>query len=55
MQRNSASGFDRSIHTPRDEFSFFLFDARGFPVTRKRARLEPIRVVEASSPGEERR
>jgi hypothetical protein len=44
--------FDRSIHVPEDEICFFLFDApssRDAALVAERARLQPIRVVEANS------
>ena len=44
--------FDRSIHVPEDEICFFVFDApssREAALAAQRARLEPVRVVEAIS------
>jgi hypothetical protein len=44
--------FDRSIHVPEDEICFFVFDApssREATLAAQRARLEPVRVVEAIS------
>jgi hypothetical protein len=44
--------FDRSIHVPEDEICFFVFDApsgHDAALAAQRARLEPIRVVEAIS------
>jgi len=44
--------FDRSIHVPEDEICFFVFDApsgREAALAAQRARLEPLRVVEAVS------
>jgi hypothetical protein len=44
--------FDRSIHVPEDEICFFVFDApsgQDAALAAQRARLEPIRVVEAIS------
>jgi len=44
--------FDRSIHVPEDEICFFVFDApssRDATLAAQRARLEPLRVVEAIS------
>ena len=44
--------FDRSIHVPEDEICFFVFDApssRDAALAAQRARLEPIRVVEAAT------
>ena len=48
--------FDRAIHVPEDEICFFVFDApSGHEATlvAQRAGLDPIRVVEAVSSGEE--
>jgi hypothetical protein len=42
--------FDRLIHVPEDEICFFVFDApsgREAALAAQRARLEPLRVVEA--------
>ena len=50
--------FDRSIHVPEDEICFFVFDAptaRDAAVVAQRAGLDPIRVVEAVSSGEEKK
>jgi hypothetical protein len=44
--------FDRLIHVPEDEICFFVFDApsgRDAALAAQRARLEPVRVVEAQS------
>lgn len=44
--------FDRSIYVPEDEICFFVFDApsgRDAALAAQRAKLEPIRVVEAVS------
>ena len=44
--------FDRSIHVPDDEICFFVFDApsgREAALVAERARLDPLRVVEAIS------
>jgi hypothetical protein len=46
--------FDRLIHVPEDEICFFVFDApsgREAALAAQRARLEPVRVVEAISSG----
>jgi hypothetical protein len=43
--------FEQSIHIPEDEICFIVFDApsrRDAAVAAQRARLEPIRVVEAA-------
>jgi hypothetical protein len=48
--------FDRSIHVPEDEICFFIFDApsgRDAALAAQRAGLDPFRVVEAVSSGEE--
>jgi hypothetical protein len=48
--------FVRSIHIPEDELCFFVFDARSaddVALAAQRAGLDPIRVVEAVSSGEE--
>jgi hypothetical protein len=48
--------FERAMHIPEDETCFFVFDApsaREALLVAQRARLEPIRVVEAVSSGEE--
>ena len=44
--------FDRLIHVPEDEICFFVFDAASggeAALAAQRARLEPLRVVEAIS------
>jgi hypothetical protein len=49
-------GFERSIHVPEDEICFFVFDApsgREAALVAQRAGLEPFRIVEAISSGEE--
>jgi len=48
--------FDRTIHVPEDEICFFVFDARSgreAALVAQRAELDPLRVVEAVSSGEE--
>jgi hypothetical protein len=48
--------FDSSIHIPEDEICFFVFDAPSGPaaaLAAQQARLDPFRVVEAVSSGEE--
>ena len=48
--------FDRTIHVPEDEICFFVFDARSgreAALVAQEAALEPFRVVEAVSSGEE--
>ena len=48
--------FSYSIHVPEDELCFFVFEAastREAELAAARAALEPIRVVEAVSSGEE--
>jgi hypothetical protein len=49
-------GFERSIHVPEDEICFFVFDAasgREAALAAQRAGLEPFRIVEVISSGEE--
>jgi hypothetical protein len=49
--------FEQSIHVPEDEICFIVFDApssRVAALAARRARLDPIRVVEAVSSGEEK-
>ena len=48
--------FDRSIYVPGDEICFFVFEApsdREAALVAERAELDPIRIVEAVSSGEE--
>jgi hypothetical protein len=48
--------FERSINVPEDEMCFFVFDApsaRVAALAAQRAGLDPFRVVEAVSSGEE--
>jgi hypothetical protein len=49
--------FEQSIHVPGDEICFIVFDApssRDAALAAQRARLDPVRVVEAvASSGEE--
>jgi hypothetical protein len=48
--------FEHSIYVPEDEICFFVFDApsrREAALAAQHAGLEPIRVVEAISSGEE--
>jgi hypothetical protein len=50
--------FERSIHVPEDEICFFVFDApssRDAALAAQRAGLDPFRVVEVISSGEEER
>jgi hypothetical protein len=45
-------GFEGSIHVPEDEICFFAFEAsssRDAALIAQRARLQPLRVVEAIS------
>ena len=50
--------FEQSIHVPKDEICFIVFDApssRDATLAAQRARLDPVRVVEAvASSGEEK-
>jgi hypothetical protein len=48
--------FDHTIHVPEDEICFFVFDARSgreAALVAQRANLDPLRIVEAISSGEE--
>ncbi len=48
--------FERSIHVPEDEICFFVFQAatrNEAVLVANRARLDPIRIVEAVSSGPE--
>ena len=48
--------FDRCIYVPEDEVCFFVFEApsrREAALVAERAELDPIRIVEAVSSGEE--
>jgi hypothetical protein len=50
--------FEHSIHVPEDELCFFVFSApssREAAVAAERARLEPLRIVEAISSEKEER
>jgi hypothetical protein len=50
--------FYRSIYVPEDEICFFVFEApsrREAALVAQRAELDPIRIVEAVSSGEEDR
>jgi hypothetical protein len=50
--------FDRAIHVPEDEICFFVFDAPSSveaAIAAELAALDPMRVVEAVSSGEEHR
>jgi hypothetical protein len=51
-QERTRVRFDRSIHVPEDEICFYVFDApssHDAALAAQRARLDPIRVVEAVS------
>ena len=48
--------FELSIHIPEDEICFFVFEAAtsdDAALAAERARLDPIRIVEAVSSGDE--
>jgi hypothetical protein len=48
--------FDRTVHVPEDEMCFFIFEAasgREVSLAAERAGLDPLRVVEVTSSGEE--
>ena len=50
-RERTAVRFERSIHLPEDEICFIVFDApssRHAALAAQRARLEPIRIVEAA-------
>ena len=51
-RERTAVRFERSIHLPEDEICFYVFDApsrRDAALAAQRARLDPLRVVEAVS------
>jgi len=55
-QEGTGVRFDRSIHVPEDEMSFYVFDAASAGDAEhaaRRAGLDPIRVVEVASSGKE--
>jgi hypothetical protein len=55
-QEGTGVRFDRSIHVPEDELSFYVFDAASAGDAEhaaRRAGLDPIRVVEVASSGKE--
>ena len=55
-ERGTRVRFDRSIYVPEDEICFFVFDApssREATLAAERATLEPVRVVGATSSGDE--
>jgi hypothetical protein len=57
-QESTRVRFEHSIHIPEDEICFFVFDAsssRDAALAAERARIDPIRVVEAVSSGQERK
>jgi hypothetical protein len=57
-REHTSVSFEQSIHVPEDEICFFVFRAdssRDAALAAERAELEPIRVVEAVSSGEEKR
>jgi hypothetical protein len=48
--------FEHAIHVPEDEICFYVFEApssREVAIVAERAGLDPVRVVEAVSSGEE--
>jgi len=56
-REGTSVGFTRAIHVPEDEVCFFVFAATSALDAERaaeRARLDPLRVVEAVSSGEER-
>ena len=51
-RERTAVRFERSIHLPEDELCFYVFEApsrRDATLVAQRARLDPLRVVEAVS------
>ena len=51
-RERTAVRFERSIHLPEDELCFYVFEApsrRDATLAAQRARLDPLRVVEAVS------
>jgi hypothetical protein len=55
-QEKTSVRFEQSIHVPEDEICFFVFDApsaREAALAAQRAGLDPVRVVEAVSSGNE--
>jgi hypothetical protein len=55
-RENTRVRFEQSIHVPEDEICFFVFDApsgRAAALVAQRAGLDPFRVVEAVSSGQE--
>jgi hypothetical protein len=55
-QERAPVRFERSIHVPADEICFFVFDApssRDAALVAQHAGLDPVRVVEAVSSGQE--
>jgi hypothetical protein len=55
-QEKTRVRFEQSIHVPEDEICFFVFDAssvRDAGLVAQRAGLDPFRVVEAVSSGNE--
>ncbi len=51
-QEDTPVWFEQSIHIPEDEICFIVFDApssRDAALAAQRARLEPLRVVEAAT------
>lgn len=55
-EQGTCVSFDRAIHVPEYEICFYVFDApsgRDAALVAQRAQLDPLRVVEAVSSGEE--
>ena len=53
-RKGTRVSFDHTIHVPEDEICFFVFDAatgREAALAAERAKLDPLRVVEAFSSG----
>jgi hypothetical protein len=55
-QEGTGVRFDRSIHVPEDELSFYVFEAASAgdaAQAARRAGIDPIRVVEVAPSGKE--
>jgi hypothetical protein len=55
-EQGTSVRFDRTIHVPEDEICFYVFDAPSgcdAALVAQRAQLDPFRVVQAVSSGEE--
>jgi hypothetical protein len=55
-EQGTSVRFERTIHVPEDEICCYVFDApsgRDAALVAQRAQLDPLRVVQAVSSGEE--